>query len=74
LYVLYLIVFSSLCSFQRYIIYWFWSHGTIGSIFGFETVGSSGTVAMGILEFSPFSFCFLIGALHLLIFLFLFYF
>jgi hypothetical protein len=40
--VLYLIVFSSPCSFQRYIICGFSSHGTIGSIFGFETVRNSG--------------------------------
>jgi hypothetical protein len=39
--VLYLIVFSSPCSFQRYIKCRISSHGTIWSIFGFETMGKS---------------------------------
>jgi hypothetical protein len=77
--VLYLIVFSSQCSFQRYRICGFSSHVTMGSIFCFETVGksrycNSATVVMRIFEFGPLHFDFLIGAFYLLIFLFLFYF
>jgi hypothetical protein len=52
LHVFYLIVFSSPCSFQRYIICGFSSHGTIDSIFGFETMGSSGLLLHGTGEFS----------------------
>jgi hypothetical protein len=67
--VLYPIVFSSPCFFQRYIICGFSSHKTIGSIFGFETLGKSRYCSnMRIFEFSPSPFWFLIGVLHLLIF------
>jgi hypothetical protein len=71
--VIYLIVFSSPWSFQRYIIYEFSSHGSTITIFEFWTVEARVTVAMGIFEFGPSLFWFLIGALHLLIFLFLFF-
>jgi hypothetical protein len=46
--VLHLIVFSSPCSFERYIICGFSSHGTIGSIFELWAVEKlGGTVATG---------------------------
>jgi hypothetical protein len=42
LWVIHLIVFSSPCSFQRYIICGFSSHGTTITIFGFEVVEKLG--------------------------------
>jgi hypothetical protein len=77
--VLYLIVFSSSCSFQRYIICGFSSHGSTITIFELLDGGSTDTVARVIVAMTfsnlvSLHFDFLIGVLHLLIFLFLFYF
>jgi hypothetical protein len=61
--VIYLIVFSSPCSFQRYIICGFSSHGSTITIFEFLDSGEARvtvvrTVAMAIFEFGPSPFWF----------------